>query len=96
MSGRVEPLSIEQIRQFFRHLWGRQEKPFQVSNEKKEQFLAWISETAGLSVIDVSETLGRTFETLFRTLEEEYANVSPRALELKYVQGFFLLAPETG
>jgi hypothetical protein len=101
LSGSVEPLSIDplsinQVRQFFNHLWGHQEKPFRVSNEKKEQFLAWISETAGLPAYDVSATLGQTFETLFRTLEEEYANVSPRALELKYVQGFFLLAPETG
>lgn len=96
VSGSVEPLSIDQVRQFFSHLWGQIEKPFCVSNEKKEQFLAWISETAGLPADVVSETLGQTFETLFRTLEEEYANVSPQALELKYVQGFFLLAPESG
>ena len=92
----IDPLSIDQVRQFFSHLWGQQEKPFRVSNEKKEQFLAWISETAGLPEYDVSATLGQTFETLFRSLEEEYANVAPRALELKYVHGFFLLAPETG
>ncbi len=92
----IDPLSIDQVRQFFSHLWGQPEKPFRVSDEKKEQFLAWISETAGRPAHDVSETLGQTFESLFRTLEEEYANVAPRALELKYVQGFFLLAPETG
>ncbi len=91
-----DPLSIDQVQQFFSYLWGQQEKPFRVANEKKEQFLAWISETAGLPEYDVSKTLGRTFEALFRTLEEEYANVSPRKLELKYVQGFFLLPPETG
>ena len=101
VSGSIEPLSsdplsIDQIRQFFSHLWGQPEKPFHVSNEKKEQFLAWVSETAGLPAYDVSETLGPTFETLFKALEEEYANVFPQTLELKYVQGFFLLAPETG
>ena len=96
VSGSVAPVTIEQVRQFFSHLWGQQEKPFRISDEKKEQFLAWISETAGLPAYAVSEALGQTFETLFRTLEEEYANVAPRNLELKYVQGFFLLAPETG
>ncbi len=92
----IDPLSIDQIRQFFRHLWGQQEKPFHIANEKKEQFLAWISKTANLSEYDVSKTLGRTFEALFGDLEEEYANVFPQELELKYVEGFFLLAPETG
>ncbi|MCP3953223.1 MAG: hypothetical protein GY697_13545 [Desulfobacterales bacterium] len=96
VSETIDPLSIEQVRQFFSHLWGQQEKPYRVSNEKKEQFLAWISETAGLPEYEVSESLGQTFETVFRTLEEEYANVLPQTLELKYVQGFFLLAPEAG
>lgn len=96
ISGSLDPLSIEQIRRFFSHLWGQSKKPYRISNNHKEQFLAWVAETAGMAQQDVSKTLGQAFETLFRALEEEYANVSSRTLELKYVQGFFLLPPETG
>ncbi len=95
-SGKINPFSIEDIRKFFAYLWGSQEKPYAISNEKREHFLKWISGTAGLPEYDISKTLGQTFESLFKTLEEEYSNVSPRNLELKYVQGFFLSAPESG
>ncbi len=96
VAGNIRPLSIEAIREFFFFLWGAREKPYTVSNEKKEQFLRWISGEAGQPEYDISRTLGQTFETLFKNLEEEYSNVAPRNLELKYVQGFFLLAPEAG
>lgn len=94
-SGSIDPLSIGEIRQFFSHLWNQTKKPFGISNNQKEQFLTCISEAAGLSRQDVSGALGHTFEALFSTLEEEFANVSPGALELKYVEGFFLLARVT-
>ena len=96
VTGDIEPLSIEPIREFFSYLWGQSEKPHHISNRRKEQFLAWAAKEAGLEETVVSESLGRTFESLFKTLEEEFGNVSPGALELKYVQGFFLLAPESG
>ena len=95
ISGSLAPLAIGPIRQFFENLWEQPEKPFRVTVQKKEAFLAWIAAAAGQPEHKVSEALGRTFEMLFGVLEEEYANVEPEKLELKYVQGFFLLDPET-
>ena len=95
LSGEISPLSIEDIRKFFIYLWGEKRKPYRISDPKKEHFLKWLSRKAGLAEYDISRTLGRTFEALFKTLEEEYSNVSPHNLELKYVQGFFLSPPET-
>lgn len=94
VAGKIRPLSIEDIRKFFIYLWGAHEKPYIVSDENKEHFLRWVSGEAGLPEHDISRTLGQTFETLFKNLAEEFSNVSPRDLELKYVQGFFLSAPE--
>ncbi len=95
-SGKIDPLSIEDIRKFFIYLWGAQVKPYTISNEKREHLLKWLSSTAGVPEYDISRALGQTFEDLFKTLEEEYSNVSVQNLELKYVQGFFLSAPESG
>jgi len=95
ISGNLAPLAIDPIRQFFAHLWEQPEAPYQVTDDKKEAFLTWIAASAGQPEHEVSAALGRTFEMLFGTLEEEYANVAPGKLELKYVQGFFLLEPET-
>jgi hypothetical protein len=96
VSGKTRPLSIEDIRKFFIYLWGTQERPYIISNEKKEQFLKWVAGQAGQAEGDISRALGQTFEILFKTLEEEYSNVLPQELELKYIQGFFLPAPEAG
>jgi hypothetical protein len=96
LSGSVAPLTIDQIRQFFDQLWDQKQRPYKITNSRKEAFLAWIADTAGRSEHDVSTVLAPSFESLFNTLEEEYANVAPQALELKYVQGFFLLEPEAG
>lgn len=94
ISGSLAPLAIGPIRQFFENLWEQLEKPYRVTDSKKEAFLAWIAAAAGQPEHEVSEALGQTFEMLFGVLEEEYANVEPAKLELKYVQGFFLLDPE--
>ena len=95
ISGNPAPLAIGPIRQFFENLWEQAEKPYRVTDQKKEAFLGWIAAAAGQPAHEISEALGRTFEMLFGILEEEYANVEPEKLELKYVQGFFLLDPET-
>ncbi len=94
ISGEVTPLTIETIRKFFTWLWGESKRPYAISDEKKEQFLGWFSGAAALPDVDLSRTLGQTLEDLFKNLEEEFANVAPRDLALKYVQGFFLTAPE--
>jgi len=95
ISGNLAPFAIRPVRQFFEHLWQQPETPYRVTDQKKEAFLAWIAAAAGQPEHEVSAALGRTFEMLFGTLEEEYANVAPEKLELKYVQGFFLLDPKT-
>jgi len=56
----------------------------------KNHFLNWLAADTGLTDLEITEGLGKTFENLFAEIESELGPVSARDLDARYVQMFLL------
>jgi len=56
----------------------------------KNHFLNWLTADTGLTDLEITEGLGKTFDNLFTEIESELGTVSARDLDSRYVQMFLL------
>ena len=56
----------------------------------KNHFLNWLSADTGLTDLEITEGLGKTFENLFGEIEGELGSVAAKDLDARYVQLFLL------
>ena len=61
-----------------------------ISQAMKNHFLNWLCTDTGLTDLEITEGLGKTFENLFAEIEGELGAVSARDLDSRYVQMFLL------
>lgn len=86
----IKPVSIEQLRLFFRDLWGQQAKPYCIRQDMKESFMHWLTRETGLEVHQIQGLGGKTLDGLFDELEQEYGAVSLEDLDPRYVKHFLV------
>jgi hypothetical protein len=83
-------IPLKTFRTFFRDLWEPEIAPRAVKVSMKEHFLSCLSRASGLSGIEITEQSGNTLETLFHEIENEYADVSNRALDPRFILHFLI------
>lgn len=90
----TERVSIGHVafKKFYAALWTTHHSHRVIGNEKKTDFLQWAANASGFSPIDLSEALGKVFESLFNQIENELASVKVGNLDPHYVQ-LFLIDP---
>jgi len=61
-----------------------------IPQSMKNHFLNWLTADTGLTDLEISEGLGKTFENLFAEIESELGSVAAKDLDARYVQLFLL------
>jgi len=85
-------VSVSAFKPFFAALWTEQVDRRRIGDDKKADFLQWISRMSGQSTAYLSNRLGMVFEALFDEIERELSFVGPANLDPRYVQLFLLKA----
>lgn len=87
-----EPLTIflDDFKHFYKKLWKEKGKNRKIDIAVKESFLNWICTKTGLKPIEITEQLGRVFESMFNEIENEYAKVAVRDLDTRYINLFLV------
>ena len=86
----IEPLSVKEMKVFFRNLWGKGAKPYRVDTKMKEAFLDWLQMRSGQAIAETPGSVGITIDRLFSELEKEYGSVAVNDLDPRYIKHFLV------
>ncbi len=92
LSEETKPLAIEELKSFFRNLWEKKTKPYQVDIKMRQAFMDWLQMRSSQSVADILDQVGNTIDHLFEELEKEYGSVALKDLDPRYIK-LFLVTP---
>jgi len=94
LSPELKPLSLNQVKSFFRQLWSDDckdgNKPRVVDSAMRQSFLAWFANTAGRTPDDIIQAVGQPLEDLLNELEVEYGRISQKDLKTQYIRLFLV------
>jgi hypothetical protein len=85
-----EPLSKDEFRGFFADLWEPGTKPRKIKTSMKSDFLQFLSAETGWPALEISRLAGEVLEDIFKTLENEYGEVSPENPDPRFILHFLL------
>ncbi len=86
----VEPLTLKDLKAFFRDVWDKKAKPRRVDTEMKQAFLNWLKRRSGLGVDEIQGSVADALDALFDELDKEYGSVSLRDLDPRYLKHFLV------
>ena len=91
----LQSIALKDFKLFFNDLLPGQpdsgaEKHRTIPQAMKNHFLNWLSADTGLTDLEITEGLGKTFENLFGEIESELGSVAAKDLDARYVQLFLL------
>ncbi|MBU1053495.1 MAG: hypothetical protein KKC46_06665 [Proteobacteria bacterium] len=84
------PIFLDEFKRFYKTLWKGKGKNRKIDILVKESFLSWISKRTGLKEIEITEQLGRVFESIFNEIENEYGRVAISDLDTRYINLFLV------
>ncbi|MGD2271056.1 MAG: DUF6178 family protein [Desulfobacterales bacterium] len=90
LSDDLRPLTLDQFKQFYDHLWESGKKPYKIPLTLRESFLDWLGQKTARGTHEISEKLGQVFESLFGEIEKEYGEVSSTDLDPRYIHLFLV------
>jgi len=88
----ISGIPLAHFQAFFSELWDVEISPHIIKPTMKTSFLKWLSTSSGLSGTEITNPLGKTFENLFREIENEYAGVSIKNLDPRFIHLFWVVA----
>jgi hypothetical protein len=91
----MQSIALKDFKPFYNDLLPGQpdsgaKKQRTIPQAMKKHFLNWLTSDTGLTDLEITEGLGKTFENLFAEVENELGPVSARDLDSRYVQMFLL------
>jgi hypothetical protein len=87
----IEPVSVKELKAFFRDLWEKKTKPRRVAQRMKQAFWDWLQMRSEEAIDDISDQARRTIDRLLGELEKEYGSVSPKDLDPRYIKHFLVV-----
>ncbi|MFH2046814.1 MAG: DUF6178 family protein [Pseudomonadota bacterium] len=84
------PIFLDDFKRFYKKLWKGKGKNRKIDILVKESFLNWICTKTGLKPIEITEQLGRVFESIFNEIENEYGRVAISDLDTRYINLFLV------
>jgi len=88
----AEPIEIEELKAFFRNLWVKETRPYQIDTRMKQDFLGWLQMRCEQAVTEIPGRAGKVLDHIFDELEKEYGSVHLEDLDPRYIK-HFLVAP---
>ena len=91
----LQSIALKDFKPFYNDLLPGQpdsgaKKQRTIPQAMKNHFLNWLAADTGLTDLEITGGLGKTFENLFAEIESELGPVSARDLDARYVQMFLL------
>jgi len=86
----AEPLTVNELKAFFRDLWGKKARPRRVAKKMKQAFLDWIQMRSGEAIDEILDQVRKTIDRLFGELEKEYGSVLLKDLDQRYIKHFLV------
>ena len=90
---RLIPLSKDEFIIFFAQLMTGKEPQKHIDDSMKSNFLSWVSKQTGESIEDIGLRMGKSFEELFKEIENELGSVSEKHLDPRYIRHFLVKSP---
>lgn len=87
---RLEPISLDAFRPFYRSLWERDENRARIKESVKTDFLEWLSGETGFTMVEISEKAAGSLEKMFLSIEDEFSLVGENDLDHRFVNLFLL------
>lgn len=84
------PLAFEELKAFFRNLWMKGTRPYQVDTRMKQAFLDWLHMRSEQDIAEIQGRPGKVLDYIFDELEKEYGPVSLKDLDPKYIKHFLV------
>ncbi|PID77851.1 MAG: hypothetical protein CSB21_03320 [Deltaproteobacteria bacterium] len=85
-----EALSFSQFKEFYNWLWDNEDCKKIIDENKKKDFLNWVTAAAKIETELMLERLGTVFSDLFDLVENEFKDISPENLNIKYIKYFLV------
>jgi predicted SprT family Zn-dependent metalloprotease len=82
----IEPVSVKELKAFFRDLWEKKTKPRRVAQRMKQAFWEWFQMRSEEAIDEISDQARRTIDRLLGELEKEYGSVSLKDLDTRYIK----------
>jgi len=92
----VIPVPLGPFKLFFNGLWEGKKPSRRIRMTAKADFLNWLSSRSGFSEEDLRRKVGSGLESLFSRIESEYAKVSAKDLDARYIHLFLVQNPKAG
>ena len=86
----IEPLTLKDLKAFFRDLWDKKARPRQVDTGMKQAFLDWLQDRSSLAVDEIQGSVADALDVLFDELDKEYGSVSLIDLDPRYLKHFLV------
>jgi hypothetical protein len=91
LSDDIEPVSVKELKAFFRDLWETKTKPRRVAQRMKKAFWDWLQMRSEEAIDEISDQAKRTIDRLLEELENEYGSVSPKDLDTRYIKHLLII-----
>ena len=86
----TKPITFDELKLFFRDIWEKGSRPYQVDTAMKQSFLDLVQKRSGLAVDEIPDRAGKVFDRIFFELEKEYGSVSLKELDPRYIKHFLV------
>jgi hypothetical protein len=86
----IGPLTLKELKAFFRDLWQKKARPRGVATKMKQAFLDWLQGRSGEAPNEILDKVGKTIDRLFDELEAEYGSVTLKDLDPRYIKHFLV------
>ncbi len=90
LSGEPALPSLDQFTDFFTKLWEGKGKHRKIRGSMKTSFLDFLAQKTGLKDFEITHQAGGILEDLFLEIESEYAGVSGKHLDPRFIQLFLI------
>ncbi|UCG80231.1 MAG: hypothetical protein JSV60_09730 [Desulfobacterales bacterium] len=86
----VEPLTMKELKGFFRDFWEKKARPRRVAKKMKQTFLNWLQARSGQAPNEILNKAGKIIDHLFGEIEKEYGSVLLKDLDPRYIKHFLV------
>ncbi len=90
MDNSLNPIPVDDFKKFFQSVFSSRKEP-DIEQIKREDFLSWVSKAGRMDLKDLKKEFITVVHELFDEIEEEYGNVNPVDMDLRFIRHFLLI-----
>jgi hypothetical protein len=86
----VEPLTLKELKSFFRDFWAQEGRPRRVAKRMKQALFDWLRMRGGEAVDEIFDQARKTIDNLLGEIQKESGSVSLKDLDPRYIKHFLV------